>query len=150
MNVAQPEIADLIEQSAGELLRLWIDTVRADQGITSDHDLSEGGLIDHIPAVIDEICDVLRTGDAPHIENTRESRVHAYTRFRQGYRARDLVRESSHLRLILQDHISRGLRFQTADARFGAYHEATRVINRYIDEEMRYAVSIYTEELKPA
>jgi hypothetical protein len=147
--VAQPDIADLIRQSAGELLRLWVEAVRSDKGITSDGDLSEGGLVDHIPAVIEEICDVLRAGDPPRVDNTRESRVHAYTRFRQGFRARDLIRESSHLRLILHDHISRGLRFQSADVRFGAYYEAARTINLYIDEEMRYAVSIYTEEFKP-
>jgi hypothetical protein len=147
--MAQPDIANLIEQSAGELVRLWVDAVRSDGAITSDGDLSEGGLIDHIPAVIEEICEVLRSGVAPRIDNTRESRVHAYTRFRQGYRARDLIRESSHLRLILQDHISRGLRYQASEARFGAYHEAARAINLYIDEEMRYAVSIYTEEFKP-
>ncbi len=129
--MAQPDIADLIRQSAGELLRLWVDAVRSDQGITSDGDLSEGGLIDHIPAVIEEICDVLRAGDAPRLDNTRESRVHAYTRFRQGFRARDLIRESSHLRLILHDHISRGLRFLDSDSRFGAYHEAARIINLY-------------------
>lgn len=147
--MALPDIANLIEQSVGELVRLWVDAVRSDNVITSDGDLSEGGLIDHIPAVIEEICEVLRSGCAPRIDNTRESRVHAYTRFRQGYRARDLIRESSHLRLILQEHISRGLRYQASDARFSAYHEATRAINIYIDEEMRYAVSIYTEELKP-
>jgi hypothetical protein len=147
--VAQPDIANLIEQSAGDLVRLWVNAVRQDNGITSDGDLSEGGLVDHIPAVIEEICEVLRTGCAPRLDNTRESRVHAYTRFRQGYRARDLIRESSHLRLILHEHIIQGLRFQTSDARFGAYHEAARAINLYIDEEMRYAVSIYTEELKP-
>ncbi len=127
--MAQPDIADLIQQSAGDLVRLWVNAVRGDSRITSDGDLSEGGLIDHIPAVIEEICEVLRTGDTPHVDNTRESRVHAYTRFRQGFRARDLIRESSHLRLILHDHISRGLRFQNSDARFGAYHEAARTIN---------------------
>lgn len=147
--MAQPDIADLIQQSAEELLRLWVVAVRSDNRITSDGDLTEGGLIDHIPAVIQEICDVLRNGETPRVDNTRESRVHAYTRFRQGFRARDLIRESSHLRLILHDHISRGLRFQAADSRFGAYHEAARIINLYIDEEMRYAVSIYTEEFKP-
>jgi hypothetical protein len=148
--VAQPDIADLIERSANELLRLWVETVRADKGITSDGDLSEGGLIDHVPAVIEEICEVLRAGDVPRVNNTRESRVHAYTRFRQGYRARDLIRESSHLRLILLDHINRALRFRASGERLGAYHETARTINLYIDEEMRYAVSIYTEELKPA
>jgi hypothetical protein len=148
--VAQPDIADLIQQSADELLRLWVSAVRNDTRITSDGDLSEGGLIDHVPAVIEEICEVLRAGEAPHVDNTRESRVHAYTRFRQGFRARDLIRESSHLRLILHEHICRSLRFLDSDSRFGAYHEAARIINLYIDEEMRYAVSIYTEEFKPA
>lgn len=139
----------MIERSAPDLVRLWVEAVRKDTGITSVGDLSEGGLVDHIPAVIEEICEVLRTGAAPRLDNTRESRVHAYTRFRQGCRARDLIRESSHLRLILHEHLIRALCFQTADARFGAYHEAARAINLYIDEEMRYAVSIYTEELKP-
>jgi hypothetical protein len=147
--MAQPDIASLIEQSADELVRLWVDAVRADEAITSDGDLSEGGLIDHVPAVIEEICEVLRSGTTPRISNTRESRVHAYTRFRQGYRARDLIRESSHLRLLLLDYVSQKLRFQTSDARLGSYHDAARTINLYIDEEMRYAVSIYTEELKP-
>jgi hypothetical protein len=148
--MAQPDIASLIERSATELVRLWVDAVRADEGITSDGDLSEGGLVDHVPAMIEEICELLRAGARPEVGNARESRVHAYTRFRQGYRARDLIRESSHLRLILHDHVNDKLRFQTADARCGAYHEAARAINLYIDEEMRYAVSIYTEELKPA
>ena len=146
--MAKPDIAHLLEQSAGELVRLWVEAVRTDTAISSDGDLSEGGLIDHIPGVIDEICEVLRSGQTPRLDNTRESRVHAYTRFRQGYRARDLIRESSHLRLIILDHVSRSLRYEASDARFGAYHDAARSINLYIDEEMRYAVSIYTEELK--
>jgi hypothetical protein len=148
--MAQPDIASLIERSASDLVRLWVEAVRADAGITSDGDLTEGGLVDHVPAMIDEICELLRTGARPAAANTRESRVHAYTRFRQGYRARDLIRESSHLRLILHEHVNDKLRFETAEARRGAYHEAARAINLYIDEEMRYAVSIYTEELKPA
>jgi hypothetical protein len=148
--MAQPDIANLIERSASDLVRLWVEAVRADAGITSDGDLTEGGLVDHVPAMIEEICELLRTGARPEAANTRESRVHAYTRFRQGYRARDLIRESSHLRLILHEHVNDKLRFQTADARRGAYHEAAHAINLYIDEEMCYAVSIYTEELKRA
>jgi hypothetical protein len=148
--MAQPDIANLIERSAGDLVRLWVEAVRADAGITSDGDLTDGGLVDHVPAMIEEICELLRSDTPTLVGGARESRVHAYTRFRQGYRARDLIRESSHLRLILHDHVNDKLRFQTSDARCGAYHEAARAINLYIDEEMRYAVSIYTEELKPA
>ncbi len=144
-----PEIADLIDRSAHELLRAWIDAVRSDEGITSDEDLSEGGLIDHVPFMLEEISDLLRKGRPVVAADIREGRVHAYTRFRQGYRARDLVRESSHLRLLLLDHLNEGLR-RKVNGRppLASYHEATRAINLYLDEELRYAVAIYTEELK--
>ncbi len=145
-----PEIADLIDESAEQLLRAWMEAVRSDEGITSDEDLSEGGLIDHVPFMLEEISDLLRDGRPVAAADIREARVHAYTRFRQGYRARDLVRESSHLRLILLDHVKDGLTAKTnGRTPLGAYHEAARAINLYLDEELRYAVSIYTEELKP-
>ena len=148
-SVNLPEIADLIDESAGELLRVWVHAVRSDEGIKSDADLSEGGLVDHVPLMIEEISRMLRCGHRPDATNIREARVHAYTRFRQGYRARDLVRESSHLRLILLDHVSDRLcRKSNGSTPLGQYHQAARAINLYLDEELRYAVSIYTEELK--
>lgn len=126
-----------------------MDAVRSDEGITSAEDLSEGGLIDHVPCMLEEISDLLRDGRPVVAADIREARVHAYTRFRQGYRARDLVRESSHLRLILLDHLNDGLsRKVNGRPPLSSYHEATRAINLYLDEELRYAVSIYTEELK--
>ena len=149
--MARPDIANLIERSAGELVRRWIAAVRADEAIQSDEDLSEGGLVDHVPHMIEELCALLRSGHPPRGGNVREARVHAYTRFRQGYRARDLVAESSHLRLVLIDHINEDLLTGSpASEGLGDYLAAARTVNRYLDEEMRYAVSIYTEELKPA
>lgn len=146
--MALPEIANLIADSTDELVRVWVQAVRSDEGIQSDGDLTEGGLVDHVPVMLEEVSDVLRTGRRPTAENIREARVHAYTRFRQGYRARDLVRESSHLRLILLDHISERLGGEARGAAsLAAYHEAARVINQYLDEELCYGVSIYTEEL---
>ena len=131
------------------MLRAWIDAVRSDEGITSAEDLSEGGLIDHVPFMLEEISDLLRGGRPVAAADIREARVHAYTRFRQGYRAHDLVRESSHLRLILLDHVKDGLSSKlNGRTPLGAYHQAARAINLYLDEELRYAVSIYTEELK--
>lgn len=149
-----PEIASLIADAADQLVGVWVRAVRADERIQSDADLTEGGLVDHVPVMLTEIAEVLRTGRSPSAENIHEARVHAYTRFRQGYRARDLVGETSHLRLILLDHVGRGFRAATdaGDGRdpLGAYQQAARAINLYLDEELRYAVSIYTEELKPA
>ena len=48
------------------------------------------------------------------LRNMHEARVHAYTRFRQSYRARDLVREIALLRLTLIEHIQLALRAEPA------------------------------------
>ncbi len=146
--MTHPEIADLIADSTDELVRVWVQAVRADEAISSDADLTEGGLIDHVPVMIEEVSEALRTGRRPTAGNICEARVHSYTRFRQGYRARDLIRESSHLRRILLDHVYERLGGETqVSSSLAAYHEAARIINLYLDEEMCYGVSIYTEEL---
>jgi hypothetical protein len=141
-------IAQSILRSKADLVKRWVEAVRSDQRIKSDEDLSEHGIIDHIPTVLDEICWLLRRGEAPTAKNSREARVHAYTRFRQGYRIRDLVCETSLLRLILLDYLSKQIFDDSLIVSLKAFVEASRAINLYLDEELRYAVSIYTEEEK--
>jgi hypothetical protein len=119
--------------------------VRADQTIQSDADLSEGGLIDHVPVLLDEVCAMMRAGEQPAVHNTHEARVHAYTRFRQGYRARDLVREVALLRRTLIDHIQTKLIDDPERIALPDYFNAMRSLNLYLDEELRYGVAIYTE-----
>lgn len=146
--MAQADVANLIEQRIDELVEVWVNKVRQDECIKSDADLSDGGLINHVPIMLEEVCSMLRSKERPNIHNTQEARVHAYTRFRQGYRARDLVREISLLRLTLMDHIGAQLFEPTTETDARSFIESFRSINLYIDEELRYAVSIYTEETK--
>jgi hypothetical protein len=146
--MAHADLADWIENRKEKITTAWIESVRAEPRIQSDADLSEAGLRDHVPAVIAEICDLLRSGQLPTLINTREGRVHAYVRFRQGYRARELVRELSLLRLTLLHHIA-GRLFDGADKMTAeAYLSAARLVNLYVDEEMSYAVSVYAEVMK--
>jgi len=147
--MTQADLATLIENQINDLTTAWVDAVRADPRIRSDGDLSEHGLRDHIPAVIEEICELLRSGESPGLTNTREARVHTYVRFCQGYRARDLVREMSLLRLTLHDHLTASLSGKWTDVSLDAYAQVLRSINLYIDEELRYAISVYTEATKP-
>jgi RsbT co-antagonist protein rsbRD N-terminal domain len=142
------DFADLIEKHIEELTAAWVDLVREDTRIHSDDDLSPEGLRDHIPAVLDEVCGLLRTGQDPTLKNTREARVHAYLRFRQGYRARELVRELSLLRFTLLDQIGARLLDGPSDENLQGALDAMRVINQYIDEELSYAVAVYAEANK--
>lgn len=139
-----PNLADLIQTHNRDIVNNWIEAVRGDPRIHSDEDLTDKGLRNHVPFIIEEICNLLRAGQTPQAANTREGRVHVYTRYRQGYRARDLVCEISLLRIMLLDDLAAGLlSMQTGGLK--TYVEAARVINRYIDEELRYAISVYTE-----
>jgi hypothetical protein len=143
-----PNLADLIQTRNGEIVNAWVDAVRNDPRIRSDKDLSDKGLRNHVPFIIEEICQLLRMGETPQAANTREGRVHVYTRYCQGYRARDLVSEISLLRLMILDSVSDGLISKQARGGLKTYVEASRTINRYLDEELRYAISVYTEAEK--
>jgi hypothetical protein len=147
--MAHAVLADWIENYREELAGRWADSVRADTRIRSDQDLSNEGLRDHIPAVIEEICELLRSAAPPAFHNTQEGRVHAYVRFRQGYRARDLVREISLLRLTLLDHLFAYPPDKSAALSLESFAAALRLIDSYLDEEMSYAVSVYAEAMPP-
>ena len=142
------ELANSIRNHLDEIVNLWSSAVRSDESIKSDADLTDGGLINHVPVMLEEMCRVLMSGQTPHGSNINEARVHAFTRFRQGYRARDLIRETTLLRLTLSEFLtSRFLEGERA-GELESLLAALRTINLYIDEELRYAVSIYTEESK--
>ena len=141
--MSQAVIADGIKDNIRQLIENWIAAVRDDPRIESDAKLSRPELIDHVPAIVEEICDLIRRGETPGIRNVSEARVNVYTRFHQGYKGRDLIRELSLLRITLLDYLmeissdeSRGI-----DAK--DRHGAATVLNLYLDEEMRYAISVY-------
>lgn len=143
--MAHPELADWIEKNTDALTSRWVEAVRADSRIHSDADLSEDGLRNHIPALIEEVSNLIRTGEVPSLTNVREARVHAYVRFRQGYRASELVREMALLRLTILDHLASGLLEKSVATPLDSYIEVARQINQYVDEEIIYAIAVYTE-----
>jgi hypothetical protein len=142
------EFAELIESHGEDVVNAWMDAVRADPRIHSDDRLPEFALRDHIPAIIEEICQLLREGETPRASNTREARMHTYLRYRQGYRGRELACELSQLRMALLDVVVENL----ADAGVGVkpFNDLSKTLHFYIDEEIRYAFSIYTEAEKEA
>jgi RsbRD-like negative regulator of sigma factor len=141
--MSQATVADAIENHIDELIEKWMIAVRDDPRIESDAKLSKPELIDHVPAIVEEICQLIRDGKTPDIRNSHEARANVYTRFHQGYKGRDLIRELSLLRITLLDYL---MTFAEAspdvDARLR--NEAATILNLYLDEEMRYAISVYS------
>jgi hypothetical protein len=146
--MAYSELANWIQERNAAIAAAWVEMVRQEPRIQSDSELSDDGLRNHIPAVIDEICELLRADQQPTIINTREARVHAYVRFRQGYRARELVRELSLLRVTLLDRLGELLMSGALTVSIENYLAVARLIDLYVDEELSYAVSVYAEVMK--
>jgi hypothetical protein len=137
--------AELIRDSLKRLVQQWVEQVRSDPRIKSDAGLTTPELIDHVPAVIEEICDLAERGELPGIRNTSEARANVYTRLLQNYQARDLVRELSLLRLILIDYVETVSSGQAPGISGQERRDVARIINMYLDEEMRHAISVYTD-----
>ena len=127
------------------LTDVWTTAVRQDDRIHSDDGLDGDDLKDHVPKVVEEIAEIVRTGRIPTPSVLPAGRVHAYVRFRQRYRARDLVRELSLLRLVLLDFLADAARSSRLALTLEEYAEVVRLVALAIDEELRYAVTIYTE-----
>ena len=140
------EFADLIQSHKDDIVNAWVDAVRADPRIHSEGELTEYALRNHVPAIIDEICELLRDGQTPRASNTREARVHTYMRFQQGYRGRELACELSQLRMAILNVVTESL--TEAGVGVKPFIQLSKTIHTYIDEEMRHAFSIYTEAEK--
>lgn len=138
-------IAKALKEDCKSLTETWIQKVRDDYRITSDEGLSKHELMDHVPAIIQEIGGLIEAGEHPDIGNTHEARASVYTRYHQGYRGSDVIRELSLLRQILCNYL---LNYQPS-LPLEDYAKLTQVINSYIDEEMRYAISVYGDSPAP-
>jgi hypothetical protein len=139
-------IAEQIERSLPGLVENWTRAVREDPRIQSDKGLSKLELIDHIPAIVEEICDLVRRSETPGVSNSDEARGNVYTRLLQGYHGRDLVRELSLLRIVLLDRLLQVSLDQSFGLDLRDIHTAATIINLYLDEELRYAISVYSHQ----
>jgi RsbT co-antagonist protein rsbRD N-terminal domain len=138
------KVANAIEAHLDQLIESWSQTVRDDPRIESDAKLSKPELIDHVPAIIQEICALIRNGETPDVHNSHEARANVYTRFHQGYQGRDLVRELSLLRITLLDYLTALASDESLGIDDKSRHQAATILNLYLDEEMRFAISIYS------
>jgi hypothetical protein len=76
--MSQEAIADQIENHLERLIEIWTSAVRDDPRIESDAILSKPELIDHVPAIIQEICELIRKNEVPNVRNSHEARANVY------------------------------------------------------------------------
>jgi hypothetical protein len=145
--MANEKLTAIIEQNIEGIIEVWIRAVRQDARIESDAELTHSELRDHVPAILEEICELLRAGETPDPSNTLEGRVKVFLRVSQGYTGRDLARELSLLRTVLLDYLFMRCREEYLEADLKTYFPVSRTINLYLDEALRNAISVYSEKV---
>lgn len=145
--MANEKLNSLIEKNIERITETWMQAVRNDARIDSDAALTRLELRDHVPAIMEEICELLRADETPDPTNTLEGRVKVYLRFQQGYRGRELAREISLLRTVMLDFLAGRCSDSSMDVRLKTYYPAARIINLYMDEILINAISAYSETL---
>jgi len=143
--MANENLSDLIQSSNERITETWMQAVRADVRIDSDAALTRLELRDHVPAILEEICEMLRADETPTPTNTLEGRVKVFLRFQQGYRGRELGREVSLLRTIMLDFLSDRCCDPSMSIGLKHFHPAARIINLYMDEILINTISTYSE-----
>lgn len=145
--MANENLSELILGNNERITEIWMGAVRADVRIDSDASLTRLELRDHVPAILEEICELLRADETPTPTNTLEGRVKVFLRFQQGYRGRELGREVSLLRTILLDFLSDRCCTPSMNIALKSYYPAARIINLYMDEILINAISTYSETI---
>lgn len=143
--MANEKISALVEKNIEQITETWMKAVRSDARVDSDAALSRLELRDHVPAILEEICELLRADETPTPTNTLEGRVKVFLRFQQGYRGRELAREISLLRTMLLDFLADRCSPSLMNMDLQTYSSAARIINLYMDEVLINAISAYSE-----
>lgn len=103
-------LAHHLAQRRPALLEAWRQAAENDPELTTVSTLSRAQFVDHIPAVLDafqrKLCEA-DTGNGQRAAVQQSAADHGMVRWQQGYDQRELMREWSHLHLILAEELER-------------------------------------------
>ena len=127
----------------------WIERVANDPRIPAADRIPKPALVDHIPAVLDELVDHLRSkqaaGDLPAgVE--RDAKEHGITRWQQGYRLEELLWEITQLRTVFIEAMSE-FEIEEFPVLEGAERDAARTkVHAFLDNLAWLSTQRYVDE----
>ncbi|MCP9494587.1 MAG: RsbRD N-terminal domain-containing protein [Pyrinomonadaceae bacterium MAG19_C2-C3] len=136
-----------LRSSINDIVLVWIERVQADPYLRADDDLTHIQIVDHIPQMLEELCDLLEHGSATDFKDIRASSHHGYRRALEGYTLTELLREIE----LLRDCVF------TFVAETEAGHNLTRTdiiaalrtVNEYFGEDVIFIVEHYLRRSEP-
>jgi signal transduction histidine kinase len=114
--------ADYVRRERARLTEQWMKAVFGEAGLVEADKLTYKQLADHLPGILDALCEALEAEDFERVEPVieRDARQHGLVRWRQGYRIDELVRELDLFHETLADALDA---YADADRTFTRRHE---------------------------
>lgn len=122
----------------------WIERVKADPFLHADDKLTHTQIVDHVPQMLDELCEVLEIGGEPDFNQIRAASHHGYIRSLEGYTLTELLRELEILRDCVFAFVA-----DTEPAHRMTRAETIlllRTINEYFGEDIIFVVEHYLKK----
>ena len=141
--------ASFLRAKKEQICETWLAEVRRDVGIPTTEELSDPLLLDHVPRLLDSLCDALAVHEVEAISAAAEvdARQHGTQRYRQGFRLDELIRELANLRTVLIRCLGD---FGVEESRFigNAQTSTTCRLHHFLDEFARWSTVRFVHEQK--
>jgi hypothetical protein len=141
--MAYKQVAASLETHTEEMTETWMLKVRDSKRPNLLSNLTNSQLRDHIPNMMQEICQLIRAGGQATATNTRAAREDAHVRFQQHCGIGDLMEVISLLRMVVLDYLAIVCSDASMNLSIESYAAMARIVNSYLDEELQYASSLY-------
>ncbi len=131
-------LCDALLSNVEKITLEWVGRVQSDPYLRADDNLTLTQIIDHVPQMLEELCELLGEPGEPNFDKIRASSQHGYIRSAEGYSLTELLRELELLRdcvfnFVVETEIKQN--FNREDS-----IRALRLINKYFGEDILFVV----------
>jgi hypothetical protein len=123
-----------MRQSVDSITLGWVQRVHQDSYLRSRNRLTLAQIVDHVPQMLEELCELFSRQGEPDFEAVRAASEHGYVRAAEGYTLTQLLRELELLRdcifnFVAETEIKRGVNRPDTI-------RALKLVNKYFGEDI--------------
>ncbi len=140
------DLCAALRSSINDIVLRWVERVQADPYLQADDGLTHTQIVDHVPQMLEELCDILGRFQEPNFGEIRASSHHGYIRALEGYTLPELLRELELLRDCVFKFVAETEAVQ--DMNRAQMIRALRLVNEYFGEDIMFVVEHYLRRQK--
>jgi two-component system, chemotaxis family, CheB/CheR fusion protein len=133
VNPLLTRLADYILAARESIIERWVAEVIDHPEVPSARKLTREELIDHLPALLDQLAARLREGTPP-VPGGTQAHAHGLHRWQQGFAVEEMIREAGLVRRIVAVECLDAFRLEEPAFRAASRHEAEAVIHQFLTD----------------